>query len=154
LADITGAGADADRSNAGLLYGVLSAWAAFNSAQTAALSFDVHPAVEKAARLLRDETEPENLEALAERCALSRSRLSRLFKQQAGVSLVEYRQRQCLERFLAIYGRGRRLTLLDAALQAGFGSYANFHRVFKQLMRQSPAEYRRQQKELAMPPGG
>jgi AraC-like DNA-binding protein len=149
LADIAAAGSDADRSNAGLSYAVLRAWAAFNSAATVPLGFDVHTAVEKAARSLRDESEPENLEALAEKCGLSRSRLSRLFKQQAGVSLVEYRQRQCLERFLAVYGRGRRLNLLDAALQAGFGSYANFHRVFKRLMRQSPAEYRRQQKELS-----
>ena len=149
LADVSAAGADADRSNAGLSYAVLCAWAAFNRAETAALGLDVHPAVEKAARLLRDKSEPENLESLAEKCGLSRSRLSRVFKQQAGVSLVEYRQRQCLERFLTIYGRGRRLTLLDAGLQAGFGSYANFHRVFRQLMRQSPAEYRRQQNDLA-----
>ena len=144
LADIAPAGEDADRFNAGLSYAVLRAWAAYNNAQADDMGIELHPAVEKAARFLRDEAEPENLEALAERCNLSRSRLSRLFKQQAGVSLVEYRQRQCLERFLAIYGRGRRLTILDAALQAGFGSYANFHRVFKRLMRQSPAEYRRQ----------
>jgi AraC-like DNA-binding protein len=151
FADIAAVGVDADRFNSGLSYAVLCAWAAFNNAQTVALGFDVHPAVEKAARLLRDESEPENLETLAGRCGLSRSRLSRLFKQQVGVSLVEYRQRQCLERFLAIFGRGRRLTLLDAALQAGFGSYANFHRVFKQAMRQSPAEYRRRQKESLTP---
>jgi AraC-like DNA-binding protein/quercetin dioxygenase-like cupin family protein len=149
LADVFAAGADADRSNAGLSYAVLCAWAAFNRAETVALGLDVHPAVEKAARLLRDKSEPENLEVLAEQCGLSRSRLSRVFKQQAGVSLVEYRQRQCLERFLTIYGRGRRLNLLDAALLAGFGSYANFHRVFKRLMRQSPADYRRQQNDLA-----
>jgi len=145
LADIAAASVDADLFNAGLSYAVLRAWAAFNDADTVAIGFDVHPAVEKAARLLRDESEPENMEAIAQRCGLSRSRLSRLFKQQAGVSLVEYRQRQCLERFLAIFGHGRRLTLLDAALQAGFGSYANFHRVFRQSMRQSPAEYRRRQ---------
>ena len=154
LADIAAAGADADQVNAGIAYAVLGAWAAFNSAETAALGLDVHPAVERAARILRDESDRENFDALAEKCALSRSRLSRLFKQQAGVSLVEYRRRQCLERFLAIYGRGRRLTILSAALQAGFGSYANFHRVFKQLMRQSPAEYRRQQREHTVSPHG
>jgi AraC-like DNA-binding protein len=149
---ISAAGADADRANAGLSYAVLCAWAAFNSAETAALGFDVHPAVEKAARLLRDESESESLQVLAENCGLSRSRLSRLFKQQAGVSLVEYRQRQRLERFMAIYGSGRRLTLLDAALHAGFGSYANFHRVFTRLMRQSPAAYRRRQNEIFASP--
>jgi AraC-like DNA-binding protein len=149
LTEVGSAHGDIDRANAGLSYAVLWAWAAFNSAEPTALGLDVHPAVDKAARLLRDETESENFEVLAEQCGLSRSRLSRLFKQQTGISLVEYRQRQCLERFLAAYGNGRRLTMLDAAMQAGFGSYANFHRVFKQLTRQSPAEYRRKMTELS-----
>jgi AraC-like DNA-binding protein len=148
LFEQVGVAADPDRANAGLAYAVLSAWSEYNSGDVATLGFDVHPAVEKAARILKDETEPENFEALAEKCGLSRSRLSRLFKQQAGVSLVEYRQRQCLERFLALYGSGRRITLLDAALQAGFGSYPNFHRIFKHLMKQSPADYRRKQQAL------
>jgi AraC-like DNA-binding protein len=145
--EVAAAQTDADRCNAGLAYAVLSAWAAYHSADAAPLGIDVHPAVDQAARALRDESEAENMEALAERCGLSRSRLSRLFKQQAGLSLVEYRQRQCLRRFLDLYGSGHRLNLLDASLQAGFGSYAQFHRVFKRLMRQSPGHYRRQWRE-------
>lgn len=31
-----------------------------------------------------------------------------------------------LERFLDLYGHGQTMTMLDAALQAGFGSYAQF----------------------------
>jgi AraC-like DNA-binding protein len=144
LAEVNSAARDVDRANAGLSYAVLWAWAAFNNAQSPALGLDVHPAVDKAARSLRDNTELENLDSLAEKCGLSRSRLSRLFKQQTGISLVEYRQRQCLERFFTLYGSGHRLTMLDAALQAGFGSYPNFHRVFKKLTQQSPALYRRE----------
>jgi AraC-like DNA-binding protein len=144
--EVAAAGADIDRSNAGFAFCVLWAWAAFNNAGASALGSDVHPAVDKAARFLRDESDLENLDKLAHRCGLSRSRLSRLFKQQAGVSLVQYRQRQCLERFFTFYGSGQRLTLLEAALQAGFGSYPHFHRVFKQMTKCSPADYRRQQR--------
>jgi AraC-like DNA-binding protein len=84
-----------------------------------------------------------SLPELARRSFLSASRLSRLFKQQTGVSLATYRNRQRLDRFLACYdGRGTR-TLLDAALEAGFGSYAQFHRVFKALTGRRPSQHRR-----------
>jgi AraC-like DNA-binding protein len=66
-----------------------------------------------------------------------------LFKQQTGVALVDFRNRQRVERFLQIYGTGQRLTMLDAALEAGFGSYPQFHRVFKRVIGCSPGRYRR-----------
>jgi AraC-like DNA-binding protein len=34
--------------------------------------------------------------------------------------------------------------MLDAALEAGFGSYPQFHRIFKRVMGRSPGKYRRQ----------
>jgi hypothetical protein len=61
-----------------------------------------------------------------------------LFKQQTGVALVDFRNRQRVEKFLAIYRTGQRTTMLDAALEAGFGSYPQFHRVFKRVMGCSP----------------
>jgi AraC-like DNA-binding protein len=32
--------------------------------------------------------------------------------------------------------------MLDAALEAGFGSYPQFHRVFKRMMGHSPMQFR------------
>jgi AraC-like DNA-binding protein len=49
-----------------------------------------------------------------------------------------------VERFLDIYGTGQRRTMLDAALEAGFGSYPQFHRVFKRMMGYSPMQFRQQ----------
>ena len=46
--------------------------------------------------------------------------------------------------FQVLYGRGRRTTALAAALGAGFGSYAQFHRVFRELTGRSPSAKRRQ----------
>ena len=140
LADLE---ADPPRFNAGLGYALLSAWAAHLSADQITGSFDVHPAIERAARLIRDETEPLPLAKLARQSGLSASRLSRLFKAQTGVSLVSYRQRIYLQRFLKIYGQGRRRNMLQAATESGFGSYPQFHRVFKQIMGVGPGEYRR-----------
>ena len=128
--------------NAGLAYAFLSAWQQFEQAADVPVR-DVHPAVEKAARLIRDEGTMVTLDELAHRSGLSPHRLSRLFKQQTGIALVDFRNRQRMERFLEIYGTGQRLTMLDAALEAGFGSYPQFHRVFKRVTGYSPRNHER-----------
>jgi AraC-like DNA-binding protein len=136
-----------DRSgffNAGLSYALLKAWQQFEHAAEVPVH-DVHAAVEKAARLIHDETSALSLGELARRAGLSPARLSRLFKQQTGVALVDFRNRQRIERFLGLYGTGQRLTMLDAALEAGFGSYPQFHRVFKRVLGCSPGSYRKRQ---------
>ena len=83
-----------------------------------------------------------DLTALARGAGFSPSHLSRLFKAQMGVSISRFRNQQRLERFLAIYGDGRRTTALAAAHEAGFGSYAQFHRVFRELTGRSPSDLR------------
>ena len=134
---------DPARFNAGLAYVMMSAWHAQCAEERITPSFDLHPAVERAARLIHQETEPIGIEELGAQAGLSASRLSRLFKEQTGVSLVDYRNKQRLNRFLSLYGQGRRVSMMDAALTAGFGSYPQFHRIFKQMMGCGPAEYRR-----------
>jgi AraC-like DNA-binding protein len=129
--------------NAGLGYALLSAWRHFELAADVPVH-DVHPAVEKAARLIRDDNPAFNLAEIAQHSGLSPARLSRLFKQQTGVALVDFRNRQRIERFLQIYGTGQRMTMLDAALEAGFGSYPQFHRVFKRVMGSSPGKHRKE----------
>jgi AraC-like DNA-binding protein len=129
--------------DAGLAYLLLSSWEAFRTSEDVVEGLDLHPAVERAAVILRDETGAQDLPQLARTAGLSPSRLSRLFKQQVGFSISEYRNERRLERFLELYGRGRRIGTLEAALEAGFGSYAQFHRVFRRAMGASPEEYRR-----------
>jgi AraC-like DNA-binding protein len=84
-----------------------------------------------------------SVDELARRSGLSSTRLSRLFKQQTGVALVDFRNRQRIERYLQLYGTGQRMTMLDAALEAGFGSYPQFHRVFKRVTGRSPGSHRK-----------
>jgi len=129
--------------NAALGYFLMAAWSAYTRADLTLETSDVHPAVERAARLLRDRPELDDVDALAAEAGLSPSHLSRLFRRQIGEGLVEFRNRQRLERFLTIYGGGQRRTMLSAALKAGFGSYAQFHRVFRRSFGYSPGEHRR-----------
>lgn len=143
-------GVGRDVFNAGLGYALTRAWLAFVHAEPAVTSAEVHPAVRKTAWLLRDgHTELSNTQ-LAARAELSAHRLSRLFKKQMGTSLVEFRNRQRLSRLLHELGDGEAHNLLGLALDAGFGSYTQFHRVFKRFMGCSPAQYQKR-KRLQLP---
>lgn len=66
--------------------------------------------------------------------------LTAVFKIFMGMSLTDYRNQLRLHRFQALLERGAR-SLRGAARRAGFGSYAQFHRVFRARMRTSPREY-------------
>ena len=125
--------------NLGLTYLVLRAWQASCYADELLPTQAVHPAVERAARLLEQGDGDDALEALSRRAGLSASRLRHLFREQIGLSIQDYRNDCRLHRFLAAYRPGSRL--LDVALDAGFGSYAQFHRVFRRRMGCSPREW-------------
>jgi AraC-like DNA-binding protein len=79
---------------------------------------------------------------VAARLDVSLGRLAHVFKLEIGMSIVEYRNRVRLDRFTILLDSGRR-NLQQAALAAGFGSYAQFHRVFRALRRVTPREYLR-----------
>lgn len=139
----TGSTDESDLYDAGLAYLLLSCWEAYRASEDAVEGLDIHQAVERAARILSNETYTGSLTQLARRSGLSPSRLSRLFKEQVGLTISQFRNKKRLERFLEIYGRGRRVGALEAALDAGFGSYAQFHRVFKRATGGSLEDYRR-----------
>jgi AraC-like DNA-binding protein len=133
---------DAVLANAGLAYLLSFAWRALLDSGDVVGGVDLHPGVETVARLLHADPDAGDLAALARAANLSPAHLSRIFKQQTGVSISRFRNQQRLQRFLALYGSGRRTTALAAALDAGFGSYAQFHRVFRELTGRSPSALR------------
>ncbi len=83
------------------------------------------------------------LAELARHCCLSGPRLSRVFKQQMGLSLVQYRNHYRIQRFITEFGRGDRQNMLEVALRVGFGSYPQFHRAFWQVTGYGPSEHLR-----------
>ncbi len=84
---------------------------------------------------------------IAGELGISVSRLARVFKRDMGMSLVEYRNRLRLDRFWLLVDGGRP-SLLEAALAAGFGSYAQFHRVFRAQRQATPREYLRRRRAV------
>jgi AraC-like DNA-binding protein len=136
----------------GLEYLLLSAWAEHQQATRVGGLADVHPAVEKAAYILRTQPESGSMQDLAHTCGASASWLSRLFRQQVGISLVGFRNQSRIERFFELYGEGHRRNLTQAAYAAGFGSYAQFHRVFKEALGYSPGELKRNLRGQTTPP--
>ncbi|HEX3678389.1 MAG TPA: helix-turn-helix domain-containing protein [Galbitalea sp.] len=95
-----------------------------------------------AAKMLARDPELSGADVAA-RLDVSKGRLAHVFKAEIGISMVEYRNRIRLNRFTMLLDKGRR-NLLEAALAAGFGSYAQFHRVFRSLRHMTPREYLRQ----------
>jgi AraC-like DNA-binding protein len=135
-ADLADETCDPCRFNAGIGYLFLTAWDSFRQAEATA-SLLLHPGIECALRLL--DRDPElDAAALAEESGLSRSHFSRLFHRQLGQTLVDYRSRLRVDRVRASLRDDS--NLLELALAAGFGSYAQFHRAVKRHCGCSPRE--------------
>jgi AraC-like DNA-binding protein len=98
-----------------------------------------HPLVRKVTRVLADDPSL-TCEELAARVHLSAGRLARTFKRETNTSVVDHRNALRLARFLDRVDAQAR-NLLEAALDAGFGSYAQFHRVFRARFGKTPSAY-------------
>jgi len=78
---------------------------------------------------------------LAEKLALSESRLRTLFKEAAGIPLGSYLQNYRLNRAMGLL-RTTHLPIAEIAEEAGFGSPQSFSRVVKKETGQTPRAYR------------
>ena len=98
-----------------------------------------HPAVATALRMLASDPTLGGT-VIAKELGVSLSRFARVFKSDMGISLVDYRNKLRLDRFLGLVDKGG-TNLLEAALAAGFGSYSQFHRVFRTMRGTTPRSY-------------
>lgn len=102
---------------------------------------DLHPAVKRAKNLCERQVHEElDATTIARVSGLSASRLAHLFSEQLGISPLQYRNFAQVQRFIQAYNDDER-NLLRAALAAGFGSYAQFHRVFRQVCGEHPSAH-------------
>ncbi|HEY4357770.1 MAG TPA: helix-turn-helix domain-containing protein, partial [Acidobacteriaceae bacterium] len=129
---------DPDALNAGLHYLLLHCWRSRLTGKATRGPVVLHPVVRRALQLLSDETKERGLEELAKACGASESYLSRKFHQQIGVSFTRYRNSLRLSRFFAQYQRADHPTITEAVYAAGFGSYAQFYKVFSQVYGRGP----------------
>jgi AraC-like DNA-binding protein len=96
------------------------------------------PRVKSVLRALQENPRSSG-EYLARQLSISPGHLARSFKVEVGMSLVEYRNRRLMDRFFVALERGNG-NLFAAALEAGFGSYTQFHRVYKRMFGSCPRE--------------
>jgi AraC-like DNA-binding protein len=128
-----------DCHDVGLSWWLASAWNAYEYGD-ARDAGALHLAVSRAMAILERDSST-NLAALAEAIRISPSQLSRLFKRQAGTSITDFRNRLRLEAFLERRDGTKEKAMFLTARDAGFGSYAQFNRVFRREMGCSPEEY-------------
>jgi AraC-like DNA-binding protein len=127
--------------NAALAYLLCRAWRAWESACPMREELTLHPLVDGAVQWLNRADNPMTLTGLADQLHVSASYLSRLFSRQMGQSLSAYRSKVCLDRFFDLFEAHPDRRLLTLALQAGFGSYAQFHRIFRRLVGCCPRQW-------------
>ena len=123
---------DPDALNAGLHYLLLLCWRFQIEATTSGEAVTLHPAVKRAIRIVSENDTGQSLDELSRACGASKSYLSRTFHRQIGVPLHQYRNSLLLARFFDAYRGTDRSTIAEAVYAAGFGSYAQFYKVFTQ----------------------
>ena len=129
---------DPDGLNAGLRHLLLLCWRLQQTREVRRKSVSLHPSVSKAITLLGEDSWDGSLGRLARQCGLSDAHFSRMFARQVGVPLNRYRNSLRLARFWESYRRSPKPTILEAVYSAGFGSYAQFYKVFTDAYGEGP----------------
>ena len=129
-----------DVLNAGLHYVLLLCWNCQLKSKETRDATPLHPAVRRALKLLSEPGAKQDLETLARFSGASSSFLSRKFHLQIGVPLNRYRNSLRLSRFFELYKPNDQMTLTEAVYAAGFGSYAQFYKVFAQAYGRGPRD--------------
>lgn len=131
---------DPDGLNAGLRHLLLLCWRLQSGLAASPRAVALHPAAVRALEILAAEDSPSTLPGLAARCGVSPAYLSRLFARQVGVPLARYRNAARLERFWKIHRQPPAKTLSESVYAAGFGSYAQFYKIFRETYGRGPRE--------------
>ena len=133
-----------DAFNHGLDFALRALWDEFQAAEPVADCGPFHPKLEAALALLAQPDQDWTQAELARRVHVSPFYLSDLFRRQTGLALPDYRNRLRLQEFFRHCHAHPEIRLLQHALDSGFGSYAQFYRVFAEALGQSPRDWLRQ----------
>jgi len=131
-------GPDPDGLNAGLHHLLLFCWRLQQAGISQHRAFSPHPAVSKAIALLGEDKWSGSLVELSRQCGMSTAHFSRLFSSQVSVPLNRYRNSLRLVRFWERLRKPVQPTIMQAVYAAGFGSYAQFYKVFFEAYGQGP----------------
>lgn len=140
-----------DAFNRGLDFALFALWDEFLAAERVADCAAFHPKLEAAIGLLGNPELNLTQAQLARRVRLSPGYLSALFQQQTGLAIPAYRNGLRLQEFFRRTHAHPEIRLLEHALASGFGSYAQFFRVFSEALGVPPREWQRLQDAKSRP---
>ena len=132
-----------DAFNRGLDFALFALWDEFLVAERVADCAAFHPKLQAAIGLLGNPDLDLTQAQLARRVKLSPFYLSALFQKQTGLTIPAYRNRLRLQEFFRRIHAHPEIRLLEHALASGFGSYAQFFRVFSAALGVPPREWLR-----------
>lgn len=89
----------------------------------------------------RDFAEPLDIRSLAAIACVSESNFIRSFKATFGETPHRYLQRRRIERAMYLL-RASELSVTDVCMQCGFASLGTFSRTFRDIVGESPSEFR------------
>jgi AraC-like DNA-binding protein len=93
--------------------------------------------------------EPLDVRSLARIASVSEAHFNRTFKGTFGETPHRYLQRRRVERAMFLLGQGREVT--DICLEVGFTSLGTFSRTFRDIVGESPTEFRRHAVPVGVP---
>ncbi|MEI6034673.1 MAG: AraC family transcriptional regulator [Verrucomicrobiae bacterium] len=131
---------DPDGLNAGLHHLLLLCWRFQQADASRHSAVALHPSISKAIQVLGDDAWSGTLGQISRECGLSETHFSRLFAAQVGVPFNRYRNSLRLARFWERFRKPARPTIIEAVYSAGFGSYAQFFKVFSDAYGQGPRQ--------------
>ncbi|MBS1815055.1 MAG: AraC family transcriptional regulator [Acidobacteria bacterium] len=137
-ADFTYQHFDPDGLNAGLHHLLLLCWRYQRAGESLAGAVTLHPCVRRALQMMSEADWEGSLSSLAKKCGASEAHLSRTFHRQIGVPISRYRNSLRLARFWEEYRQPDQKNIAEAVYAAGFGSYAQFYKVFVEAYGRSP----------------
>lgn len=126
----------------GLAHVLLRAWRLRSTAANA--QPPASALVRQAVEMLKDPAAQVSWSAtaLARALDISAGQLQRRFRAETGQTVTQYRLTVQLARYLDLCDDDHDLSITEAAHAAGFGSYAQFHRIFVRHMNTSPSRHR------------
>jgi YesN/AraC family two-component response regulator len=111
---------------------------------------DVNPLVGRTLNYIESNLDKSfTINEISKNLFVNRSYLSRIFKKEMGTSLKKY-----IDNFRVTRAREMlsitEFELLEIAKQTGFTSYNSFYKTFKNITKQTPSQYRHEQRQLKL----